>query len=133
MNLKTGVSRQQSMPNFRKNEHFLTPDSHRFVCVSGSHKCSLFGVLCFLETPVLRFTLWPYWPYYRHVISGFEKQPSRGVLRKRCYENIQQIYRTTPMSKCDFNKVAKHIFRTPYLKNTSGQMLLKLHFMFSVV
>ena len=30
----------------------------------------------------------------------------RGVFRKRCSENIQQIYRKTPMSKCDFNKVA---------------------------
>ena len=31
---------------------------------------------------------------------------SRGVLRKRCSENMQQIYRRTPMPKCDFNKVA---------------------------
>ena len=35
-----------------------------------------------------------------------QKQPPRGVLRKRCSENMQQIYRTTPMLKCDFNKVA---------------------------
>ena len=33
---------------------------------------------------------------------------ARDVLRKRCSENMQQIYRrTTPMPKCDFNKVAK--------------------------
>ena len=31
----------------------------------------------------------------------------RGVSRKRCSENMQQIYRRTPMPKCDFNKVAK--------------------------
>ena len=54
---------------------------------------------------------------------------------------MQQIYRKTSMSKCDFNKVALqlfeitlrhgcspvnllHIFRTPFLKNTSGWMLL---------
>ena len=36
-----------------------------------------------------------------------QKQPSRGVLTKRCSENMQQIYRRTPMSKCDFNKVSK--------------------------
>ena len=36
-----------------------------------------------------------------------QKHPSRGLLRKRCSENIQQIYRRTPMPKCDFNKVAK--------------------------
>ena len=34
------------------------------------------------------------------------KQLSRGVLKKRCSENMQQIYRRTPMPKCDFNKVA---------------------------
>ena len=28
-----------------------------------------------------------------------QKQPSTGVLRKRCSENIQQIYRITPMPK----------------------------------
>ena len=38
------------------------------------------------------------------------KQPSRGVLRKRCSENKQQIYRRTPMSKCDSNRVALHLF-----------------------
>ena len=38
-----------------------------------------------------------------------EKQPSRGVLRKRCSENRQQIYRRTLMPKCNFNKVALRI------------------------
>ena len=28
-----------------------------------------------------------------------QKQPSRGVLMKRCSENMQQIYRRTPMPK----------------------------------
>ena len=34
------------------------------------------------------------------------KQPSRGVPKKRCSENMKQIYRGTPMPRCDFNKVA---------------------------
>ena len=69
-----------------------------------------------------------------------QKQPFRGVLRKRCSENKKQIYRKTPMPKCDFNKVAKqftlthgcspinllHIFRTSFLKNTSGGLFLVL-------
>ena len=39
-----------------------------------------------------------------------QKLPSRGVLKKRCSENIQQSYSRTPMPKCDFNKVAKSYF-----------------------
>ena len=39
-----------------------------------------------------------------------QKQPSRGALRKRCSENIQQIYRRTPTAKCDFNKVALQLY-----------------------
>ena len=53
-----------------------------------------------------------------------QKQPSKGVFRKRCSENMQQIYRRAPMPKCDFNKVAKHIFRTPFSMNISGRLLL---------
>ena len=40
------------------------------------------------------------------VTSLIQKQRSRGVLRKRCSENIQQLYGRTPMPKCDFNKVS---------------------------
>ena len=37
-------------------------------------------------------------------------QPSRGVPIKSCSENMQRIYRRTPMPKCDFNKVAKQLY-----------------------
>ena len=35
------------------------------------------------------------------IINGFlkQKQPSIGVLKKRCSENMQQIYRGAPMPK----------------------------------
>ena len=39
-----------------------------------------------------------------------QKQPLRGVFEKRCSENIQQMYRRTPIPKCNFNKVAKQIY-----------------------
>ena len=39
-----------------------------------------------------------------------QKQPSRGVLTKRCSENMQQTYRRAAMLKCDFNKVAKQLY-----------------------
>ena len=59
---QTGVSRKQSTSSFPKNEHFLLSDTHTYVCVSAGKKCSFFrklDVLCFLETPVLRFALLP--------------------------------------------------------------------------
>ena len=55
------------MSNFPKDEHFLPHDTHTQVRVSGGKKYSIFGkfgVLYFLVTPVLSFTLLP---YYRRV------------------------------------------------------------------
>ena len=68
----------------------------------------------------------------------FQKQPFRNVLEERCSENMQQIYRRTPMPNCDFNnsfiEIAfshwcspvnlLHIFRILFPKNTSGRLLL---------
>ena len=42
--------------------------------------------------------------------DNLQKQPTRGVPRKRRSENMQQIYRRAPMPKCDFNKVAKQLY-----------------------
>ena len=73
----------------------------------------------------------------------FQKQSSRGVLGKRCSEDMQQIYRRVPMPKCNFNEVAcnfikitlrhgcspvnlLHIFRTPFPRNTSEWLLMYL-------
>ena len=44
-------------------------DEVTYVCVSGGKICLFFGnlgVLCFLETPVLRFALLPYYRRYYH-------------------------------------------------------------------
>ena len=41
--------------------------------------------------------------------SFFQKQPFRSVLRKKYSENMEQIYRRTPLPKCDLNKVAKQL------------------------
>ena len=46
-----------------------------------------------------------------------QKQPSRGVLMKRCSENMQQIYRCSPVNLL-------HIFKTSFAKNTTGWLLL---------
>ena len=55
---------------FRKTNisYPLIPTS-TYVCVSGGKKCLFFGkfgVFCFLETPVLRFCLLP---YYRCIVT----------------------------------------------------------------
>ena len=71
-------------------------------------------------------------------LTSIQKQPSRGVFSKRCSENMQQIYRRTPMPKCEitlFEVTLRHecspvnllhIFRTPFPKNTSGCLLLSV-------
>ena len=53
-------------------------------------------------------------------LTKFQEQPTRGVLKKSCSENMQQLYKRTPMPKCDFNKDAL-------------ATLLKLHFDMSVL
>ena len=72
----------------------------------------------------------------------WKKQFSRGIFRKRCSENMQQVYRRTSMPKCDFSKAALHFieitlryrfspvnllyfFRTPFYQNTYGGLLLR--------
>ena len=44
------------------------------------------------------------------IINYIRTQPSRGALKKSCSENMQQIYRRTPMRKCNFNKVARQLY-----------------------
>ena len=56
----------------------------------------LFFIVLFCGNQILTYLL----------TSEIQKQPFRGVLRKKCSENMQQIYNRTSMLKCDFNKVA---------------------------
>ena len=49
----------------------------------------------------------PKFDIYQSIV---QKQPSRGVLRKKCSENMQQIYRRIPMPKFDFNKVVLQLY-----------------------
>ena len=74
-------------------------------------------------------------------IFHFQRRPSRGVLRKRCSETKQQIYRRNPCRSVlsikllrNFIEIAVrhgcspvnllHIFRIPFPMNTSGWLLL---------
>ena len=68
--------REQSTPNFPKNDYFLPPDTHMYVC--------------FLETPVLRFTLLPYYrrnlPYLLpyEAYSNFLRLDSQSRWKMHC-------------------------------------------------
>ena len=70
-----------------------------------------------------------------------QKQSPRGVVKKRCSENVHQIYRRIPIPKRDYNKVVEsspvnlvHILRKPFLKITFGWLLLKItHFYLEVL
>ena len=88
-----------------------------FAKFTGKH---LGKTKSFLRIPFLqntsRWLLLNYWQwsqfsplscFYIWIIS---KQPFRGVLMKRCSENIVQIHRRTPMPKYDFNKVALQLY-----------------------
>ena len=82
VNLKTGVTRKQSLPNYSKNEHLLPSDRHTYMFVSEDINVRFFGifvVLCFLATSVLRFA---FLPYYRRIIDNiFCRNTFRGDIR----------------------------------------------------
>ena len=50
-----GVSRNQSTPNFPKNEHSLPPD----MCVSGGKKCSFLRIFENTRFEIFPFSLLP--------------------------------------------------------------------------
>ena len=50
--------------------------------------------------------------YYKKCLREniIQKQPFKDVIKESYSENMQQIYRRTPMPKYDFNKVAMQIY-----------------------
>ena len=79
--------------------------------------------------------------FWTELIQEVPQGPLRGLIQEAavqwcsqesCSENLQQIYRRTPMPKCDFNTLQHecspvnllHIFRTLFFKNTSAWLLL---------
>ena len=116
-NLKTGVSRKQSTPRFPKNEHFLPPDTHTYVYISGGG-----GVrnLCFSENLFswntrLKTALLPYYRQnYKKVILQkiiIKVSPNYTVtffLQKQ-KNNFKNIYESTPIIIKDSKIVAVQI------------------------
>ena len=46
----------------------------------------------------------------KNSVGKYAEAAPTGVLRERCSENMQQLYRRIPIPKCDFNKVAKQLY-----------------------
>ena len=81
---QNGCSKKTKHAKFFEKRTFITPDTHRYVCVSGGKKCLFFGklgVLCFLETPILRFALLAYYQQFN--------------LKNKLYEQLFNLTRQT--------------------------------------
>ena len=63
----------------------------------------------FVQKSLIIFNVNPKKETIVSLTKGSQKQPSICVLIKRWSENMQQIYRGTPMSKSDFNKFTKQL------------------------
>ena len=83
------------------------------------HSCFPVNFEKFLRTPFFTEHLWWLLICLLTAVNHSRKNTigmtinTIGILRKRCTENMRQIYGRTPMTKCDFNKVA-------FTKNTYG-------------
>ena len=82
---------------FKKTKHVKFSEKRTFLCVSGGKKCSFFakfGVLCFLETPVLRFALLPYYRRY-HIRTTLcissSKSDSQSELFNHKFKNLNSL------------------------------------------
>ena len=72
--------------------------ANTYVCVSGGKKCSFFGkfgVLCFLETPVLRFALLPY----------YRRFPIRNIYMSNNYK----FHYIDKLKKCKTSTADKYV------------------------
>ena len=122
--------------------HGVKNDNLRVWGCQGVRNYNLSEILCTCEMN----------DHFRSFTWKVQKQPSGSVLKKRCSENMQQIYRRTQCSKfteehpcwsvisikslCNFIEIALwhwcssvnllHIFRTPFPKNTSWWLLLNV-------
>ena len=79
--------------------------------------------------------------FHHMLANSIHKQPPRGVPRKRCSRNMQQIYRRAPMLKLqsNFTKITLrhgfslvnllHIFRIPFLNTFSSVNNVKIFFL----
>ena len=64
-------------------------------------------------------------PQYKE-LQKQQKQSSRGVLKKKCTENMQQIYRRAPMPKCTLRHECSLVLTYECTHDVAFQTLLKV-------
>ena len=74
-----------------------------FETLNIGNKLFFIKFYCSLNFPVWDLIGWKW-------IKQKQSSIRVGVLKKRCSENMQKIYRRTPMPKCNFNKVALQLY-----------------------
>ena len=82
--------------------HFSKMFFGKTYCKAIEYKAKLFLI------SVIVFDSLSMWKVERR--KDVQKQPPIGAPRKRCSKNMQQIYRKTPMPRCNFNKVLKQFY-----------------------
>ena len=85
--------------NARKMRTRITPNADTFYAVEVLDFFSGIDLNIFSTNSKMYLT-----SCQTFMMNSFQKQSSRGVFIERCSKNMQQIYRRTTMSKCDFNK-----------------------------
>ena len=120
---QNGCLKKTKHANFPKTNIFYPLIRTRTYAYQGGKKCSFFGklgVLCFLETPVLRFVLLPYYPIlslrsresfyltetptYRSLVFRFNSELSQASKLELFVKTVNGLAHSFPM----------HPFSTPW-------------------
>ena len=67
-----------------------------------------------IDSYICKFIMSKYYLIFSDAYIQTQRQPPKYVFKKKCSKNMQQTSGRTPMPKCDFNKVAKQLYRQLY-------------------
>ena len=109
--------------NFNIIDSFKMKIAKRIISKHYWTKHTLTNKTCDVDSKIWLCILW-----YSIKSCYMQKQLTRGVLRKRCSKNMQQIDRRTPMPECGFKKSCKASLLKPHF---AMSVLLKIWGIFS--
>ena len=123
MNLKTGVTRKQSMPNFLKNKHFLPPVTYTHVCVSRGKNVHFSEILTCLFSCNTHFEIRPF-----PLLPTIYQTTSPWQLFWICYLSIQirvRYHQDQFFSIRKKKQTKKQLKRTKQLKTVNSDFRKK--------